>query len=362
MISRIAAVSMLWLLVAMVFSTGASRAAEGDSSGVSFEIVPIWSHVHSTIEGDDGSVSPDGIKKHMQSDGYKGLILTPHTREKLHFPEVREWADRLNAPDFVVVAGREVAARVVTEVAQGERPLCHMVALGDSDDILARDNVFTDEQLTEQLAKLDEESAFYWWGHPWTCPQWIPYANLFYGIEMFNGATEASYNVSKNAYFGALRSGKNLFVTSGIDMHVLAQALIGDYYTYVMPDEFTRKSLAEAMTAGHTIAGFNAKVLFINRRPSFEFAPVSDGNVTISGGLAIKPLPGVKLKLVIHKNGAEYTPSVPPELTLKGKSSKGYAPHEMKFSDTLTSGESACYVFEIPRHMISSPYCFKAEK
>ncbi len=351
-------------LAVALFGAGSALSQENKDG---FVIIPIWSHTHTNLEGDDGSHAPSETKEYLQANKYGGVIFTPHTSARLPFPEIRRLADMLTETDFLAVGGREVSARVVREEDQEGKLMCHLNAVGDIDDILVRDGQFDSKELDALLAKLDEEGAYYWWNHPWTCPQWSPLANKFYGIEMFNNigtgyADGSSYAMTRDAYLAALKGGKKLFVTSGIDMHMLAQTHFADFYTHVLADEFARESLKAGMLAGHTIAGFNAKLLFISARPSFKPAAAPGATFSVKGGVAIKTVAGVPPSLVVYKNGEEAAISAPPVLEKRGKAAKGYLSFELSFGDTLRPGETACYVFEIPRYMISSPYCYEAEK
>jgi len=357
---KLAAVAAL--AIAM-FGAGSARSQEKKDG---FAIIPIWSHTHTNLEGDDGSHAPSETKDYLRANNYGGVIFTPHTSARLQFPEIRRLADELTEADFLAVGGREVSARVVREEDQEGKLMCHLNAVGDTDDILVRDGQFDSKELDAFLAKLDEEGAYYWWNHPWTCPQWSALANKFYGIEMFNNigtgyADGSSYAMTRDAYLAALKGGKKLFVTSGIDMHVLAQAHFADFYTHILADEFSRESLKAGMLAGHTIAGFNTKLLFISARPSFKPAAALGASFAVKGGVAIKTVAGVQPSLVVYKNGEEAATAAPAVLEKRGKAAKGYSTFELSFGDTLRPGETACYVFEIPRYMISSPYCYKAE-
>ncbi len=329
-----------------------------------FETVPIWFHVHAKQPGDDGSETVKGIADYLKAKGYRGVVYTPHSHG-LSFPAFKELVDAENTADFITVPGREIAT--LTEDDTGMRVMCHLNAVSDAADPAVLDIIYKEDRIREVLAKLDEEKAFYVWNHGWACRQWTSLGGLFDGIEMFNDIGPGfingeSYNFERSEYLDALKNGKKLFVVSGIDMHVMAQAALAEFTTYVFPDEFSRASLVSAIRAGHTIAAYNARLYSLNARPSVAPATAAGNTFEIKGSAGLNSYNGFKPSFNIYKDGEKYTPGSPVLFMRGAKRHKGYITYDFSFGDTLAAGGSACYVFEIPHYMISSPYCFATEK
>ena len=184
---------------------------------------------------------------------------------------------------------------------------------------------------------------------------------MFQGIEFFNDfgpgyVDGVTYNVAHRAYMDALRRGARPFVVSGIDMHMMAQTVTGEFTTYAFPDEFTRESLFQAMRAGHLLALFNARLMGLNERPHVNPAPAPDGKLTITGAAATKFYNGYAPELIIYKNGDPFTPAAPATFDQRGKKG-GYTVYDFSFTVPADPDAVACYVFEIPHYLMSSPYC-----
>ncbi len=348
----------------IVFQAAAVSEDKSGPQRPTFETVPIWFHVHAKQPGDDGGETVKDIAEYLKTKGYRGVVYTPHSYG-LSFPAFRASVDAENTADFIAVPGREIAT--LTEDDTGMRVMCHLNAVSDAADAEVLDLKYKQEQIRELLAKLDAEKAFYVWNHGWACRQWTSLAGLFDGIELFNDigpgyVNGESYDFEKGEYLGALKNGKKLFVVSGIDMHVMAQAALAEFTTYVFPDEFSRASLVSAIRAGHTIAAYNAKLLSLNARPSISPVTATENTFEVKGSVGLNSYNGFKPSLNIYKDGEKHEPEQPVSFTRGKKNTKGYVAYDFSFGDRLAAGESACYVFEIPHYMVSSPYCFASEK
>jgi predicted metal-dependent phosphoesterase TrpH len=360
-ISRSAASAVISLAFIAITLSGVPAAA-AEQQTPAFRIVPIWFHVHTNLPGDDGGESPRSIADYLKPKGYQGVVLTPHG-QTLTSPAFIAAADEQNKPDFIVARGREIC----TNVSDEGRVMCHMNTVGDMENPPELDLKYDAGQLPALVKELENENTVYIWNHPWSCRQWEGSAALFKGIEFFNDIgpgyiSGESYNFEKSMYLGALKSGHKIFVVAGIDMHNLIQAALGEFTTYVFPDEFNRESLVAAIRNGGTIAAFNAKINFLNMRPSLTPRAVAGNEFEIKGAFELKTQNGPKPALVVYKDGVEYTPRVPARFVRTGaKNRKGFIPYELSFGGALAAGESACYVFEIPHYMFSSPYCLVAE-
>lgn len=351
------------LLVAVLAVSVQFASANETSQANDFLILPFWFHVHTSFYGDGGGETPASIAAYLKSKGYKGVVLTPHSK-RLSFPDFKKAADEQNTADFITITGREIIAGAVSE--DEARVMCHINAVSPSENPPVLDHKYEAEQLDNILSELDTEKAFYVWNHPWACSQWEPYVSRFNGIELFNDvgpgfANGASYDVERKYYLAALKNGTKLFVISGIDMHTMMQTQIGDYFTYVFPDDLTRDSVVAAFAAGHTFAAFNAKVRSLSARPAFKPYDAPGGAFSVSGTIDIKLLGGPKAKFILYKNGEEYAPSTPVSFVRGKKGAKGYTDFSFSFGDKLKPGESACYAFEIPHYMYSSQYCYTAK-
>ncbi|MFA6449087.1 MAG: hypothetical protein WCX65_06465 [bacterium] len=340
----------------------AAPAAAAEAAG--FRIVPVWFHVHSKFSGDDGSESTTNIAEWLKARGYMGVVLTPHS-DGLSFPAFKAEAEAGNSHDFIVVTGREISTQNDKEFT--DLVMCHLNAISDSDDPPALDRKYRSELLPGLIKELDAENAVYIWNHPWACKQWEQYSGMFKGIELFNDIgvdyqSGKNYNFNTGMYLSGLKRGEKQFVVSGIDMHTMLQATLGDFTTYIFPDEFNHDSLVSAIRNGYTVAAFNAKINSLNMRPSLAPVATAGNAFGIKGSVSLKMAGGPKPSIVIYKGGEKYMTQSPAILTRASKSSKGYSQFEFSFGDKLAPGESACYAFEIPHYMFSSPYCFEGGK
>ena len=348
------------LLLAVLATWPGARACAQASAADTFLTVPIWVHVHTNLAGDDGSESPASTAAWLRANGYQGVMFAPHA-VNVNIPEYRRIALEQNTDDFLVIPAREISVNV--QVAEEGRVMCHMNAFGPADDPRKKDKQYSDDQLPELLQALrTEEAATVIFNHPWSCRRWGDSAALFDGIELFNDfgpdyESGEAFETAKSAYLKALKSGKNIFVVSGIDMHVMGQTVLGEFTTYVFPDEFDNEALAEAIRSGHTLAAFNSRLFKINMRPSLEPVALPGGAFEIKAAVGTKFYKGFKPELVVYRNGEEYTPPAL-EFEKRDKKKGAYSVYTLSFSDTLAPGDTACYVFEIPHYMFSSPYCF----
>jgi hypothetical protein len=360
LVKKTAAAAIISFAVAVlaISRTGTSAAPQTQP----FQIVQIWFHVHENLPGDDGSESVKSIADYLKARGYRGVVITPHSAG-LSFPDFKAAADEQNTSDFIVVPGREIAT--IAGTPDEEQAMCHLNAISGLENPPVLDLKYKIEQLPDLIAALDGENAVYDWNHPWTCPQWEQSAGLFKGIEIFNEfgpgyINGKSYDFDKRMYLSDLKKGLKVFVVGGIDMHVIAQATLGDFATYVFPDEFNRDSLVSAIRNGNTIAAFNAKIYSLNARPSLKSVAAAGNTFEIEGRVGLNSYNGYKPSLIVYKDGVEYSPSSPATFVRGKKNAKQYVSYEFSFGDNLAPGTSACYVFEITHFIISSPYCFTA--
>ncbi len=140
----------------------------------------------------------------------------------------------------------------------------------------------------------------------------------------------------------------------------MAQTKLGEFTTYVFPDEFNRDSLVSAIRYGSTIAAFNLKIFSLNIRPSIEPVTVSGGGFEIKGTVGLIKYFSFKPSINVYKDGIEYVPPVQVTFNRTEKKQEKYSLYDFYFTDKLALGVSACYVLEVPHYMISSPFCFTA--
>ena len=355
---------LIILLVSVAQANGAESSLGPQQSATgrneTFEIVPIWAHVHTNSPGDDGS-SPKETVAFLKRKGYRGVLFTPHSGE-LNYANYKAEIDSLNSPDFITIPGREISTLNGAD-DNNERVMCHLNAITGAPSPAVLDNKYQRENLPDLIKDLDAEKSVYIWNHPWVCPMWEKYAGLFKGIEIFNEfgpgyADGSSYRFDTSNYLNELKKGNRLFVITGIDMHSLLQSSLGEFTAYVFPDKFTRESMIAAIRNGNTLAAFNAVVSEINMRPALSSRRLPGGSFEISGVVGLRIQNGPKPAFNIYKNGEKYSPRNPSSFERGKKDAKGYITYSFSFGDAVKSDEESCYVFEIPHYILSSPYCF----
>ncbi len=352
--------SLTAFIVSLLILSSATAYASASDGASSFIIVPVWVHVHTNFKGDGGSESIPKIVDYLKSKGYGGVILTPHSA-RLTFKDFKTEAEKYDASDFAVIAGREVIASK-DEGDDDGIVMCHINAVSGIPDPPVLDHKYEAGQRDALIADLKKENAVYIWNHPWACKQWSPSPELFDGIEFFNDIQSVdNYNAEKGFYINALKKGAHPFVVSGIDMHSLVQATIGEFTTYILPDEFNSASMVKALRNGNTIAAFNAKLFKISERPSNTIRNAAGNEFSIKGTLGLKVGLGPKASMIVYKNGEVFTPKNPVTFERGEKLQKGYVTYNFSFGDKIEPGAASCYVFEIPQYVVSSPYCYTAK-
>jgi hypothetical protein len=359
-ITSYAIVSAFLISVALLSSAAGAHAATGASGSASFQIVPVWVHVHTNFTGDGGSENIPKIVSYLKSKGYKGVIFTPHSA-RLTFKDFKAEADKYNTADFSVIAGREVIASK-NEGDDDGIVMCHLNVVSGIPDPPVLDHKYDANRRDDLIAELRKENAVFIWNHPWGCKQWGPSPEVFDGIEFFNDIQSVdNYNMEKDFYLKALKSAARPFVVSGIDMHSLVQTTLGDFTTYILSDEFNSASLEKALRNGSTIAAFNAKLFRINERPSNSPRAVDGNEFKIEGALGVKVGTGPKAAMIVYKNGEVFTPENAVSFERGEKAQKGYTTYNFSFGDKIKPGGVSCYVFEIPQYVVSSPFCYTAK-
>lgn len=348
-----------WMIAAALLALVCGRAYAGEA----FKTVPMWVHVHQKLEGDDGTETAANIVQWLKKENYKGIMFSPHANY-ISFEEYRYIVDPLNADGFLVLAAREL--NVAREVKEDAKILCHVNALSDTRTPAVMDASPWTGDMPGLMTEMEREGAVVIWNHPWSCPAWSANPEIFHGIEFFNdfgpGYEEGkTFAVAHNAYLNSLRSGARPFVVSGIDMHLMSQTVLGEFTTYAYPDEFSRASLLEAFRRGRLVAAFNARMIELNERPDIQTRTAPAGGLAITGTAAAKFYNGYKPELVLYKNGEPYAPVKAPSFTRREKKVKGYTLYDFSFTIEPDAAADACFVFEIPHYVMSSPYCLAPE-
>ncbi len=360
--------SMISFAIASILLVSVINPSEGAFGGTlyaansssAFQIVPVWVHVHTDFPGDGGGESIPKIVGYLKSKGYKGVIFTPHS-SRLIFKDFKAEAERYNTADFSVIAGREIIASKNESDDEGV-VMCHINALSGIADPPVLDHKYDVDQKEALLAELGKEKAVNIWNHPWSCKQWGSSPEVFDGIEFFNDIQSVdNYNMEKGFFLNAMKSGARPFVVSGIDMHVLVQTTLGEFTTYILSDELNSISLEKAIRNGNTIAAFNAKLFGINERPSNIPRTIDNNEFKIEGTFGLKAGNGQKASMIVYKNGEPFSPTYAVSFERGEKKRKGYATYDFSFGDVIKPGGTSCYVFEIPRYVVSSPFCYTAK-
>ncbi|MDD5731628.1 MAG: hypothetical protein PHU42_01940 [Patescibacteria group bacterium] len=335
------------------------------SVSLAIEGIPIAVHAHVNF-ADDGWNSPRKTIQYLRLH-YKGTIFTPHNdlvMEKGSVADCQKVLESLGDDKFIVIGGMEIAvAKLNPETGKPFSTLCHIGNFG-----ITSPNPYTYDpkkdwnQGWSVAGTLRYEGSISVINHIKDCRDWEQFVTYFDGFELFNdfsikGEYHRNYVYQRDVYLNSLKSGVRLFVTAGIDLHLLAQAFVGQVTTFVFADCFSRDCILDAIRRGRTVAASNIEKLSLNISPSIETNRLTSEKFKIDGFVKTVQGHAPPKEVIIYKDGVKYG-SVP----LKSKEALRGFFRDFSFSfEDVAEDSAACYTFEIEEFMVSSPFCFMKE-
>ena len=343
------------------------------SCALSFILVPVGDHWHSTWS--DSEATPWMDKEFARSGGFStmALVFNDHSDLKIRktpngYEQYKKDIESLDDARFIAIAGLELSVVKSDDPNPDKLPetLCHMGWIGDRDDPWIYDSRYDWYNIAEviQIAcpSLTDNACIA--NHLKDCKVWADYQYLshFSGMELFNDlGLESNYIYHRTVYLAAQAKGWRGYGTAGSDMHnYFAQSFLGSIIMYVCAEQFDKNSIEQAIFQGKIVATNGLKVKELNLCPATITQMIEGNSFEIKGMVEVDQENKVFKNLTVYKDGIYYKNVA---LKFKRRVTAFNTEYDFDFSDAVFP-EDHCYIFEIYRHMITSPFCFakKAEK
>lgn len=337
---------------------------------LAFVLVRAGNHWHTNWS--DGYQTAWMTKEFALSDNLDVVVFNDHSDLKIRttsggYRKYKKEIEGLSDPDFIAIAGLEISIVKSDNPNPKKLPktLCHMGWIGDSDNPWIYDSRYDWNNVAEviKIACSSFADSACIAHHLKECKVWADYQYLshFSGMELFNDlGFEKNYVFHRDTYLSAQAKGWRGYATVGDDTHnYIAQSALGDFVMYVCAEEFTREAIEKGIFEGRTIATGNLKIKSLNICPATVTQEVEGDSFEIKGTVEIEKSNVPVKNLTIYKDGIYYKNIA---LKLKRNITVLNSEYDFNFSDTISSSQDSCYILEIYRYMITSPFCFRQDQ